>query len=284
MTDAVKELKSGKGENTVTKEGNTVLYKFEPEIITEISSSRIECKTDAIHDLPSFLHNDGKLLISGVRPLEIFRVVCEKKDVSSYYITTQRGVKPSQMMDFLEDIEKNYAVKYLLGRVPNRYLDILSKTENLFALDSRYGMAVGVRRLLEDFIVENYAVLIFYPETKYGHKFNKKQLDRLRKKHAGRIIALYSPKAQTDLRGMRKPLDRTYLDPATRALSTNSKLQAALLSPSRFDSMYRLYNLVSQFIHGRGGEPSEGELRDGLMLVMESCKEYITKGIGWGIL
>ena len=284
MTDAVKELKSGKGENTETQEGNTVFYKFEPEIITEISSSRIECKTNATHDLPSFLHNDEKLLISRVRPLEIFRVICEKKDVSSYYITTQRGLEPSQMMDFLGDIEKNYAVKHLLGRVPNRYLDILSKTENLFALDSRYGMAVGVRRLLEDFIVENYAVLIFYPETEYGHKFSKKQLDGLRKKHAGKIIALYSPRAQKDLRGMRKSLDRTYLDPANKALSTNSKLQAALLSTSRFDSMYRLYNLVSQFIHGRGGEPSEGELRDGLMLVMESCKEYITKGIGWGIL
>ncbi len=185
-------------------------------------------------------------------------------------------------MDFINDIEANYG-RPLMGKVPSRYLDVLTETENLYVLDYRYGMSIGVRRLLEDFIIENYGAMIHKSGKLFGQQFPSQQLRQLRNINAKYILAVFSPYASNidslasteNFKGYKNKIDGVLL--------TGGVLKRALLENIVFDELFRLYDFISDYLHGNGGEPSQKGLMDGLTLVMKSCSDYVQKGLGWGV-
>ena len=243
---------------------------------------KIVCSREQQHDIPNFLQKGGTLEIENIQELKEFRVICENKDVTGYTLKTGGTLEQSQIMDFIEGIEKNFAIP-LMGKVPSRYLDVLTETENLCVLDYRYGVSIGIRRLLEDFVIENYGALIHKSGRYFGKPFPPKQLENLRNLNAKYILAVLSPFASNISSLVSNDTYKNYKLQIDKLLVPGSLLVRALLDPNSFDRLFKLYNFISNYLHGNGAEPSQLELKDGMEFVMSSCYEYMKKGMGWGV-
>ena len=239
-----------------------------------INKGQINCVRDAGHDIPNFLIDSGELRLDKVTLYKEFRVICDNLDVSSYTLKSPALVEPSPIMDFTEEMERNYG-RPLMSFVPSKYLDILKQTESLFVLDFRYGMAIGLRRLLEDFVIENYGVLIFEPTLFRKSPFPSSKKLSLKKKRTSWILEALLKK--------RVFSSNEYKMKVESALSRDQRFSSALLSDSDLKGLFDIYNSVSDYIHGKSSEPSSIEFRDWLELLLRCCLEYCNRNIGWGM-
>ncbi len=247
-----------------------------------ITDMKVVCSREQQHDIPNFLQNGGTLEIENIQELKEFRVICENKDVTGYTLKTGAILEQSQIMDFIDGIEKNFA-RPLMGKVPSRYLDVLTETENLCVLDYRYGVSIGLRRLIEDFVIENYGALIHKSGKYFGKPFPSGQLKQLRNLNAKYILAVLSPSASSVNDLVSSQIYKGYKSTIDELLGTRSPFLKALLEPEYFDRLFKFYNFISNYLHGNGAEPSQLELKDGIELVMSSCISYMERGMGWGV-
>lgn len=239
-----------------------------------ISNAQINCSKDSGHEIPNFFVDSGVLKIQRVTLFKEFHVICESKDISSYTLKSSSLLEPSPIMDYIREIETKYG-RPLMNFAPGRYLDILKETESLYALDFRYGMAIGLRRLLEDFIIENYGVLVFFPMLFGKTNFPLKSKSKLKDMRSSWILdaMIANGKFKRNI----------YKTKVSRAISNNTKLRAALLSEADFQRLFHLYGEVSDYIHGKSAQPSSMKFKDWLELVLKCCLDYCNKNIGWGM-
>lgn len=243
-----------------------------------INEGKVQCHKEESHTFPSVMLTNNPILVDGVELFQDFRLVCDKKDVVSYNLVASDKLEKSKIMNQIEDVEKT--ANSLQGRVSDDFLQVLTRTESMFTLDFRYGIAIGIRRLLEDFVIENYGVLTFFPHYRFHTKFGYADLKSLKDKHAGQILAALSPAAKK----MRWEIGNFYSSNVGKALSSNPQFRPALLPDSEIDNLFLMYNNLSEYLHGNSGEPSSDELMDNLTSLLKACETFINKNMGWGIL
>jgi hypothetical protein len=246
-----------------------------------LNNKQIECFKDLTHLIPNFISDRGDLKLENVEKSKEFRVICDAKDITSYTLKTDTLLEPSPIMEFIKDIEDNYAKK-LQTHVPLRYLDILTQTESMYILDSRLGMSIGWRRLFEDFVGENYGVLIYSKpklrydsvSTQYGF-INRGDLSNW-KQHAAKIA---------DALLNRPVLPNNNLRPSIQSiLNSNSTLRDSLLDQDEIKKLVNYHSNISKFIHGDIiSQPSEKYLKDALEDLLKDCLSYFNNGMRWGV-
>lgn len=246
-----------------------------------LPNSKILCSKESSHRIPNFIVNGKELHLEEIELLKEFRVICDKNDVTSYTLITDTSLEFSPITEFLLDMEERYA-KELQKHVPLRFLDILSQTESQLVLDFRYGVSIGWRRLFEDFVAENFGVLIYgkpkgnYRDisTHYGFISNKDLASW--KQHANLLLeALVKTPIlpKNEKRGEIREI-----------LKGNKTLQDSLLDQKVLTELVQSYGRLSSYIHGDSSEPSQKYLEDALVLILSSCLDYFNQGMKWGTL
>ncbi len=248
-----------------------------------LSNVDVTCFKVSKDEIPSFYRKSATLMIERVQLHREFHVICESRHVTGYTLNDPPSLDRSPIMEFVQDLEDNLAIP-LMGRVPNQFLNMLTEIESLYVLDFKYGMSIGVRRLLEDFVIENYGTQLEKSGECFGKKFTNEELKGLKTMNAKYILAIFSPLASKDENITNHEKYKKYLKKKEKLYPSQAKrLEDSLLASTTFDKLFNLYKSVSDYIHGNSGELSQSVMKDGLILVMQSCKDYIEKGFGWGV-